>query len=1585
MISVDEDNVSSLGEVPTSYLETYPYPAFVIRVPVVQNASQPGNASSGPSRLRIGWSNDKWVQALGREAELETVLGDGSMEAFAEWLLSDNDHGLFRVEINNEPYNLVKTVYTRRGSVKSGRLHVITSTPISSRHESSYSRSRPTALTIPTLPPSPTTPTPRGAENTSRESPPEMIVPGESPLPEPTFSPLDSRTPTPVVDCKTLLERVDWAATKLGPRSQWSPTIETMLEVIMRSPTQDALWLGDDFQMLYNDNYAHIVDHPRMYGRSAKVKEAWGPVWDSVYHLIERCLKEGEPCYREDDLLLYRRGPSGYWVEKYHTWSFIPLFDEQSAPLGLFNPTRETTPSVLARRRQESMRELSENLLVARTSREYYDSIIEVLEKNPKDVPFLLCYSVQEDEESKGHQQFDLTLESTIGVPDNHPAAPRKLTLGHERSMRATYGGRLMSSPTLSAISALSSGTGRVNYSYDKHSWPILKAITGRQAVVIDDCTELIQGFPLRQWEALPEAAIIIPICSETSTETPHAVMVLGLNLASPLDSVYEDWIHVLRAHLTSSLGSVRAYEAEHQRQLERDRMERAKTAWFQGAAHDLRSPLTLVAGPLDDVLRSQLGPEQRTALSLAQRNLARVQRLVNALLDFSRIEAGKMTGRFLPVDLGRFVGELAALFKPAVERRKLSYRVSIEPHDGMVFVDPTLFETVVTNLISNALKYTTSGSVTIAVRYHELYVDIAVIDTGIGIPKNELSAVTDRFHRATTALTSGTEGTGIGLALTKEIVRLHGGDLLITSETAGLSRGSTFTARIPLVERQVVENDHQANTVFGAYGKQVVEEAMHWVVGSDIETESNGSAHDGSLASKGDGLLFDRNDVLLLVDDNHDMRHYVKRIFAPHCRVIEAVNGQQALEKARANPPNLILSDLMMPVMNGQQLLNAIRADPITRMVPMVLLSAATDDELRLGALIEGAEDFMLKPFKPKELLARVHLHMQIGKKRALLEGLYAQRERELAILSDFCPSGIIRSDADGNIIYGNDMYRAYTGIPAGVDLNRWPEYVEDDSREELLAAWDEVLHGKNRETTRTWKWLNGTTTSGTFIRLDMLDSGLSGVLGCLSDISYQEERLLEAERRRIEAEESKQQQELLVDLTSHEIRTPVSAILQCSSLVKENLVVLQDQLRGAGVDGFRAEPRLLTELEEDIEALESIYQCGLVQERIANDVLSLARIQLDMLTMHDFEMDLRKEAKKIVSVFAPEAKMKKIDLELEFGENIKRTGTTVLKTDHVRLQQIVTNLISNAIRFTATSAIRVITVQYEVSFVPPGEDTCAPPTEREAMLELPVKEDTPVWLFIAVRDTGPGLGPTEQAALFQRFSQGNKMIHTKFGGSGLGLFICKRISELLGGRIEMTSQLGVGSVFRFFIKSRTAAPPAAPKTLEQSTAALTISAPSSTLSPARAAVPEPSNAELHLLVVEDNIINQTVLKRQIIKNGLTCDVANHGQEALDLLYQQRADDETESRPYDAILMDLEMPAAVMDGLTAVKHIRQSEKNGSLDRQLVIALTGNARQGQIDQALAAGMDDVVIKPYKLKDLLAKLRKEVDARKKSTG
>jgi PAS domain S-box-containing protein len=880
-------------------------------------------------------------------------------------------------------------------------------------------------------------------------------------------------------------------------------------------------------------------------------------------------------------------------VEKYHTWSFVPLVDTDGKTLGLFNPTSDTTASVLARRRQETLRDLLEQSLLAKAQREYFQDMAAVLEHNPKDVPFAICYSLQSHVDGK----VTLALESTVGVPENHPSTPSSLTVNlpnhNHKQQRPLSTGR--SSPAPSAVSGISGNSHRLWHSDDRTAWPIDKALASKQCVLMDNCADLIKDFPLRQWDELPDSAIVIPFCRDTSSAIPTAVMILGLNLQCPLDTAYEEWIHVLRAQLTSSLSSVKLVEAEQQRIAENEKMARAKTAWFQGAAHELRSPLTLVAGPLDDVLRTQLTRNQRHWLTIAQRNVARIQRLVNALLDFSRIEAGRMQGRFVPVELNRFVSDLSALFGPAIERKRLKFTIQVEPEERTVSIDPTLLEIVLTNLLSNAVKYTESGEIRVEVRY-DTHMYIVVSDTGCGIPATELGHVTDRYHRAATALSLGVEGTGIGLALAKEIVHLHQGELYIESQTreeTGGPHGSTFTVEIPLVDRFDGTVDTPAKN-FGEYGRQLAAEAM-FNHHAPNENDSVGSTADAPNDNDwSEGLLFEPADVLLLVDDSADIRDYVRRIFSPYCTVLEARDGVEALEIAKTRRPDLILSDLMMPRMTGQELLAKIRSDPTTRLIPFVLLSAATDEEVRLSALIDySAEDFLLKPFKPKDLLARVHLHMQLGKRRAYLESQFAQREQELRLLSDYCPSGIIRADSDGKLIYANPTWREYCGMSPEQDINEWVNYVDPATRDRLWGMWNDVVNTEHSETAVTWKWLNGRTVTGTFIRLDRAGAGMKGVLGCLQDITYQEERLFEAEQRRVEAEEAKRQQEMLVDMTSHEIRTPVSAILQCSSLVRDNLVELQRMLVEAGPEGFKASPAVLDEMKQDVEALES-KGCG-------------------------------------------------------------------------------------------------------------------------------------------------------------------------------------------------------------------------------------------------------------------------------------------------------------------------------------------------------------------------------------------------------
>ncbi|WWD16672.1 hypothetical protein CI109_101102 [Kwoniella shandongensis] len=1395
-----------------------------------------------------------------------------------------------------------------------------------------------------------------------------------------------------------LVEDFDWSTTRPGPRETWKEVVDPVLSITFESTTQDCVWLGPDMNLIYNQVYSKLVDHPKSFGRPAK--ETWEGVWDQVEPVLKQAWS-GTPIYRERELFLFKRhGPYRKLQESYQTWRYVPIKNKDGSIMGLFNQSIDVTDTVLLERRVGSLRDLSEQMLQARSVKEYYEVIADVLEQNKADSPFALCYRVQvTDQDVSASTHVEAILQCTTGVPDGHPSSPYKVHVTLQNRQRANFPhSDRISSPTLSAISALSSGSNRIVHSVPEgNQWPIHKALSTRQCVLVDDCSDLISGYPLRQWDELPYSAIVVPICSEASMDIPDAVLIIGLNVRRPYDEEYDNWVHSIRSQLTTSLTSVKAHEAEAKLAEDRARMDRAKAAWFRGAAHDLRSPLTLIAGPVADVLDSTLSPTQRQALSTAQRNIERLMRLVNALMDFSRLEAGRMEGRFVPTDLGEFVTELASLFRPAVERLGMQFAVDVQPSDELVYIDPSLFETAISNMIGNALKYSDSGSITVRVRYSD-HAEVSVIDTGVGIPKDELDSVTEWFHRATNAIHAGTQGTGLGLAITKELIRLHQGELIIQSETAeesGGPHGSTFMARVPLSFRPALPPTALPRSPgnFGKYGMAVVSEAMRWAKDTDEMSETNETVSTTGSASKfSEGFLFDKSDVILVADDNADMRDYIKRIFTPYCRVEEASNGLVAFEKALEIAPKLILSDMAMPKMNGLDLLAKIKEHPSTRLIPTVLLSAIADDESRVEALMMGAEDYLAKPFRPKELVARVHLHLQVGKKRAKLEELYAEREMELTVLSDYCPTGIVRGNNSGSLTYANAAWRETSGIPVDYPPDDWPQWVDDESRNRLSSEWSEWLSSDRTELRIGWRWMNGRSVQATMVRLDQFKPGLTGVMGCVVDITHEEQRLVEAEERRKAAEESKYQQELLIDLTSHEIRTPVSAILQCSSLVKENLVALKEQLRGSGQIGFVPTPALLEDLEEDVEALESIYQCGLVQERIAGDVLSLARIQLDMLSLHDIEMDLRREAKKVLSVFASEAKMKKIELVLEFGKTLGLAKVMSIKTDPVRLGQVVTNLISNAIRFTASSDVRRITVQYDVSFVGPSEDSCALPIAINVPEPVPAMEDTPIWLFVSVTDTGPGMSPKELAVLFQRFAQGNKMIHTKYGGSGLGLFICRKITELLGGRIEVLSQLGQGTVFRFFIKTRTVAPPSALASYMEAASLGAIGSstmsssftmtPSSSIASSRAssmsssATPSMDGGNEHILIVEDNIINQTVLKRQIVKAGLTCDVANNGLEALNIIRethrQARRGGANRKKLYDVVLMDLEMP--VMDGLTAIKEIRQAESSGTMKRNMVMALTGNARQGQIDQALAAGMDDVVIKPYVLSDLLKKIR-----------
>jgi PAS domain S-box-containing protein len=416
----------------------------------------------------------------------------------------------------------------------------------------------------------------------------------------------------------------------------------------------------------------------------------------------------------------------------------------------------------------------------------------------------------------------------------------------------------------------------------------------------------------------------------------------------------------------------------------ERVDLDRAKTVFFSNVSHEFRTPLTLLLGPLEDLLKDEgrCGAEERGKLAVIQRNALRLLKLVNTLLDFSRIEAGRVQATYEPVDLASVTAELASVFRSAIERAGLRYTVDCPPVGDTVYVDREMWEKIVFNLISNALKFTLRGEIAVRLRRAGDRVELAVRDTGSGIPPEEVPRLFERFYRVRNVHARTQEGTGIGLALVQELAKLHGGTVRVSSEPG---KGSTFTVTLPLGMGHLPAGRvgaARAEAPPGHGAAAYLEELRQWVPES---REQQLSKPEGApRPPSGDESGRPR---IILAEDNADMRDYLARLLREHWSVEAFPNGDLALEAARARVPDLVLSDVLMPGMDGFEFLRELRKNPLTRTVPVVLLSARAGEEARVEGLHAGADDYLIKPFTAKELVARVQSNLELSRLRRQVE----------------------------------------------------------------------------------------------------------------------------------------------------------------------------------------------------------------------------------------------------------------------------------------------------------------------------------------------------------------------------------------------------------------------------------------------------------------------------------------------------------------------------------------------------------------------------------------------------------------------
>ncbi len=732
-----------------------------------------------------------------------------------------------------------------------------------------------------------------------------------------------------------LMRSLDWSRTAVGPVSGWPQSLRTALSILLETGFPMYIAWGPDFTQFYNDGFRPILGstkHPAAMGLSTRV--TFAEIWDVIGPMFQGVM-QGTPTTLVDFLLGLDR--HGFVEDCYFIFSYSPIREESGDVGGVLVTVTESTERVLGARRLKTLQELAARTQTAATAEAACEAAASVLGENPADLPFGLLYLLDSD----GRQA---TLAGAAGIEPGTVASPVRIDLTAEDPL-----------------------------------WPVA-------AVVATGTTQVLEELSSRAGLAGVRRVAVIPI-AQPGEGRPAGVLVAAISPRLLLDEKYRSFLELVAGQIAAAISRARALAEARTRAEALAEIDRAKTAFFSNVSHELRTPLTLILGPAQDALRQAetLPAADVERWGLVHRNALRLLRLVNTLLDFSRLEAGRIQAAYEPTDLAALTRDLASGFHSAVESAGLRFELDLKKLDEPVFVDPEMWEKIVLNLISNALKFTFQGEIEVALRRQGDRAVLTVRDTGVGVPAEQLPLLFDRFHRVPDARSRTHEGTGIGLALVQELVKLHGGTVTVAS---AVGQGTTFTVALPfgaghLPQDRIAAPRGRGPTTAGA--APFVEEALRW----SLDGPAAGREPRESPGAR-----------ILLADDNADMREYVARLLSERFAVESVTDGLTALALARAAPPDLILSDVMMPGMDGYQLLQALRADERTRGIPVIFLSARAGEEASLEGLSAGADDYLIKPFSARELLARVAARLAQVQARREVEAANRSKDEFLAML---------------------------------------------------------------------------------------------------------------------------------------------------------------------------------------------------------------------------------------------------------------------------------------------------------------------------------------------------------------------------------------------------------------------------------------------------------------------------------------------------------------------------------------------------------------------------------------------------------
>jgi signal transduction histidine kinase len=736
-----------------------------------------------------------------------------------------------------------------------------------------------------------------------------------------------------------LMRAFDWSATALGPAGHWPQSLRTSVSICLASRFPIVLYWGPDYTVLYNDAYSAILGSKHPWALGKKCSECWAEIWETIGPMLDGVVATGEATWSNDLLLQLER--FGYPEECYFSFSFSPVRVEAGVIGGVFTAVIETTDRFIGGRRLDALRELAVRITDADSESKMSELAMEALERNPYDTSFGVLYLL-------GESGRYIEPKGWCGIKPDHD-----LCKGPQDLQRPE-------SPVFEAV-ASAFRTGEISVASD----------LGRHCPSVPSS---VWGIPPIEAAALP---IILP-----GYTAPHACLLVGLNPRKRFNPDYRAFLEMTARQFASNLAAARIHEEERKRAETLAELDRAKTVFFSNVSHEFRTPLTLILGPIESMIERARPSSfvSKDELELVHRNSMRLLKLTNTLLDFSGIEAGGVQAVYEPTDLSALTKDTASAFRSAMEEAGLEFVIDCPPLSESVYVDREMWEKIVLNLISNAFKFTLAGRVEVRIRELSDQIELRVKDTGLGISKEDRPKVFERFHRVEGLHGRTHEGSGIGLALVQELVRLQGGSIRVES---ALGKGSSFIVSIRKGRAHVPPERLGSERLLkstGASARAYVNEALGWLPQTvEVAERPKAFASDSVQAPH----MHTATGRILLADDNADMRQYVRRLLGDYYEIHEVSNGREALAAINGFVPDLVLTDVMMPELDGFGLLRELRRNESTRTIPVILLSARAGEDARIEGMEIGADDYIVKPFTARELLARVSAHITLGRVR--------------------------------------------------------------------------------------------------------------------------------------------------------------------------------------------------------------------------------------------------------------------------------------------------------------------------------------------------------------------------------------------------------------------------------------------------------------------------------------------------------------------------------------------------------------------------------------------------------------------------